>query len=177
MKKFLTIIGIIVTFFVFYFLQANFFTWFNIAGIMPNLFIILTLFIGLFIGKKLGFVLGLIFGIYLDFLVAKSVGFSGVMLALVGLAAEYLDKNFSKDSRITIILIVMGSTIFYEIGMYIFQILKWGIAIEILPFLRILAIEAFFQIILVIILYPMIQKVGGIVEEAFKNKVVSTRYF
>ena len=99
------------------------------------------------------------------------------MLALVGLAAEYLDKNFSKDSRITIILIVMGSTIFYEIGMYIFQILKWGIAIEILPFLRILAIEAFFQIILVIILYPMIQKVGGIVEEAFKNKVVSTRYF
>ena len=50
MKKAIAIISLIIAFFVIYFLQTNFFTWFTIGGIMPNLFIILVLFIGLFIG-------------------------------------------------------------------------------------------------------------------------------
>lgn len=55
MKKTVTIISIILTFFLIYFLQSNFFTWFNIAGIMPNLYVILVLFIGLFMKRKLRF--------------------------------------------------------------------------------------------------------------------------
>ena len=177
LKKFLSIICLILTFFVTYFLQANFFTWFTISGVMPNLFVVLVLFIGLFIGKKLGLVFGLLFGIYLDLLLGKAVGISGVMLGLIGLIGEYLDKNFSKDSRITMILMVASSTIIYEIGCYIFQILKWNILIEIIPFIRTLIIEVIFNIVLVIILYPLIQKAGYYLENLFKKKTVLTRYF
>lgn len=177
LKKFLSIICLILTFFVTYFLQANFFTWFTISGVMPNLFVVLVLFIGLFIGKKLGLVFGLVFGIYLDLLLGKAVGISGVMLGLIGLIGEYLDKNFSKDSRITMILMVASSTIIYEIGCYIFQILKWNILIEIIPFIRTLIIEVIFNIVLVIILYPLIQKAGYYLENLFKKKTVLTRYF
>ena len=74
MKKAIAIISLIIAFFVIYFLQTNFFTWFTIGGIMPNLFIILVLFIGLFIGKKVGFILGIVFGIILDFLLGQAVG-------------------------------------------------------------------------------------------------------
>ena len=177
LKKFLSIICLILTFFITYFLQANFFTWFTISGVMPNLFVVLVLFIGLFIGKKLGLVFGLVFGIYLDLLLGKAVGISGVMLGLIGLIGEYLDKNFSKDSRITMILMVASSTIIYEIGCYIFQILKWNILIEIIPFIRTLIIEVIFNIVLVIILYPLIQKAGYYLENLFKKKTVLTRYF
>ncbi len=177
MKKFLVILGIFFTFFILYFLQANFFTWFTIGGVMPNLFVIFILFIGLFIGKKLGLVFGILFGIYLDFLVGKSIGISGVMLGIIGFLAEYVDKNFSKDSRITMMLIVIVSTLFYETGYYIFQIIRWSIPIEILPFIKILAIETLFNVILVIILYPLLQKVGYWVEGIFKNQNVLTRYF
>ena len=177
MKKFLCIICLIITFFVIYFLQANFFTWFNIAGIKPNLFVILTLFIGLFIGKKIGVAFGIITGIYIDLMIGKTVGISGVMLGIVGLLGEYLDKNFSKDSRVTIILMIMGATIIYELGCYIFQILKWNIVPEILPYIKILLIETSFNIVLVTILYPLIQKAGYYVENLFKNKVILTRYF
>lgn len=177
MKKFLVVLGIIFTFFILYFLQANFFTWFTIGGVMPNLFVIFILFIGLFIGKKMGLVFGIILGIYLDFLVNKSVGISGLMLGSIGILAEYVDKNFSKDSRITMMLMVIASTLFYEIGYYIFQIIKWSVSIEILPFTKILVIETLFNVILVIILYPLLQKVGYKVEEIFKNKNVLTRYF
>lgn len=177
MKKFLSIICLILAFFIIYFLQANFFTWFNISGVMPNLFIVLVLFIGLFIGRKLGLVFGLLFGIYVDLIIGKSIGISGIMLGIVGLLGEYLDKNFSKDSRITMMLMVIGSTIIYEVGCYIFQIIKWDILIEIIPFIKTLLIEVIFNIVLVIILYPLIQKTGYYVENLFKNKAVLTRYF
>lgn len=177
MKKFFSILGLILTFLMIYFLQANFFTWFNIAGIKPNLFIVFILFIGLFIGNKLGFVFGLILGIYLDLLIGKSIGISGIMLAIVGLIGEYLDNNFSKDSRVTLILMVMGSTAVYELGAYIFQILRWNMAIEILPFIKTVLIEVIFNSVLVIILYPLMQKAGNALERLFKNKSVLTRYF
>ena len=177
MKKFLSILCLILAFFVIYFLQANFFTWFTISGVMPNLFIVLVLFIGLFIGKKLGLVFGLLFGIYLDLLLGKSVGISGIMLGIVGLLGEYMEKNFSKESRVTIILMVAGSTLIYEIGCYVFQILKWNILIEIVPFIRTLIIEVIFNIALVIILYPIIQKAGYYLENLFKKRTVLTRYF
>ena len=45
MKKTIDIIIIILAFFIIYFLQTNFFTWFNIAGIMPNLFVVLIYYI------------------------------------------------------------------------------------------------------------------------------------
>ena len=40
MKKTVSILLILLAFLIIYFLQANVFTWFNIAGVMPNLFII-----------------------------------------------------------------------------------------------------------------------------------------
>lgn len=176
MKKALIIISLIITFFIVYFLQANFFTWFTIAGIMPNLFVILVLFIGLFIGKKVGAVLGLVFGIFIDLIIGKAIGISGIMLALIGLIAEYIDKSFSKDSRITIMTITSIGTIIYEIGMYAFQIIRWGAMVEIIPFIKILVIEVLFNAILTIILYPLIQKLGTKVEDIFKGKSVLTRY-
>ena len=108
-KKVKTIIIIIGLFLIVYFLQINFFSWFTIRGIQPNLFIILVLFIGLFAGKKLGGISGLIIGIILDFLIGKSVGYTGLFLGIVGLLGEYFDKNFSKESRLAIILMSGGS--------------------------------------------------------------------
>lgn len=177
MKKIFIVLGLIITFFIIYLIQANFFTWFTIFGVMPNLFIIYILFIGLFIGKKSGFILGIIFGVCIDFLIGKSIGITGLMLGLIGIFAEYIDKNFSKDSRMTIMLIVAISTAVYDIGIYTFQILRWGAILEIIPFFKILLIETLFNVILVIILYPLIQKIGSKLENLFKNKTVLTRYF
>ena len=53
MKKALTIIILCITFIFIYLLELNFFSWFTIAGVKPNLFVILTLFIGLYSGKKM----------------------------------------------------------------------------------------------------------------------------
>jgi len=144
---------------------------------MPNLFIILVLFIGLFVGKKLGFVLGIVFGLIIDFLLGQAVGVSAFLLGIIGLIAEYLDKSFSKDSRIMLMMIVIAGTVFFEVGYYVFKIIKYGVAFEFVPFIKILVIEIIFNIFLTIIIYPLIQNMGNKLEEIFKNKKVLSRYY
>lgn len=60
MKKAISILLMFIAFLIIYFLQVNFFTWFNIAGVMPNLFVVLILVIGLFAGKYAGISTGLL---------------------------------------------------------------------------------------------------------------------
>lgn len=177
MKKTVSIILMFVTFLIIYFLQSNFFNWFTIAGIKPNLFIIFTLFISLFAGVKIGTAYGIFFGLFLDIVIGRSLGVSGIMYGIVGLLGGYFDKNFSKDSRITIMLMVIGSTLLYEIGNYIISIMQLSIQIEILSFIKILLIEVIYNVILTIILYSIIQKVGYKIEDIFKGQKILTRYF
>ena len=177
MKKTMAIIWLIIAFFIIYFLQSNFFNWFNIAGVKPNIFIIFVLFIGLFAGGKVGAILGLIFGIILDFLIGRTVGISGILLGIVGALGEKFDKNFSKESRITNMLMVTGCTIIYEIIVYIYRIVGFNVNPEIISFLNILLIEIIYNMIIVIIIYPIIQKAGYALENTFKVKNILTKYF
>lgn len=177
MKKALTILISIITFFIIYFLQVNFFSWFTIAGIKPNLFIIYILFISLFAGRKVGVPFGILAGLYLDIVIGKKIGLCTIMLGVTGFIAGYFDKNFSKESRITTMLMVAGSTCIFEIGIYILQNIQLSNYIEILPFLITLLIEVFYNTILTIILYPLMQRVGYKIEDIFKGKKILTRYF
>lgn len=177
MKKVIAIILLILSFFIIYFLQSNFFTWFTIAGIEPNLFVIFILFIGLFAGKKLGLIFGIIFGFYIDVIIGRQIGISGIMLGIIGLIGEYLDKNFSKESRVTIMLMMAGCTVIYEVGCYVFNVITLEMNVQILSFIKILLIEVIYNLIIVIILYPLIQKMGHALEEIFKTRNILTRYF
>lgn len=177
MKKATTIAILIVSFLIVYFLQANFFSWFTIAGVKPNLFVIFILFISLFAGSKVGIPFGILVGLFLDKVLGKNIGSSFIMLTIVAVVGGYFDKNFSKESRITIMLMVMGSTILYEVGGYILQIIEQSIYIEIVPFLTKLGIEVIYNAILTIILYPIMQKWGYKIENTFKGQKILTRYF
>ena len=48
----------------------------------------------------------------------EKIGINLIGLVLVGILAVIFDKNFSKDSRMTIIFMVFGSTIIFEIASY-----------------------------------------------------------
>ena len=156
MKNALIVTVSILVFLISYFLQVNFFSWFNIAGVKPNLFVILILFLGLFAGKRLGIPLGIILGIVLDFFASKKIGISGIMLGAIGALGGILDKNFSKDSRMTIILMTVLSTIIYETGVYVLNHLIVATSLEILLFIKILFIEIIYNIFIFIILLPHI---------------------
>lgn len=177
MKKVIINISLIITVFVLYFLQSNFFNWFVIAGVMPNLFIIFILFIGLFSNKTTGIVYGLAVGMLLDLAIGKQIGINMVGLGVIGLLAALFDKNFSKDSRATIMFMVMGATIIFEVIVYLANVIILTNNIEILNFIKILSVEVIYNIILTIILYPLMQKFGYYMENEYKGNKILTRYF
>lgn len=177
MKKAITIIAMIITFLIIYFLQANFFNWFTIARVKPNIFIIFIVFVALFASKEVSIAFSIIAGIFLDAVIAKKVGISGIMFGIITILGIYFDKNFSKDSKITIILMISGATFLYELGMYIINILISGAILEIIPFIKILLIEILYNILITIIIYPAIRLAGHYIEEEFKGNKILTRYF
>lgn len=177
MKKTIINIVLILTILIIYYLQSNFFTWFNIAGILPNLFIILTLFIGLFSTRTMGTIYGIVIGLILDLLLGNNVGANAETLGIIGFLAGEFDRNFSKDSRMTIMLMVLCATILVESANYLLKYVILSINVEIWSFITILVIEIIFNCILTIILYPLIQKAGYYIENEYKGNKILTRYF
>lgn len=177
MKKGIINIVLILLVFVIYFLHSNFFNWFTIAGIMPNLFVIFVLFIGLFGNRSMVVIYSSLLGILLDLLFEQRVGINLIGLVLVGVIATLFDKNFSKDSRITIMLMVFGSTVIFEVVTYFMNYVLYSINMEILSFIIILVCEVIYNILITIIIYPLIQKFGYYIENEYKGNKILTRYF
>ena len=177
MKKAVINLILILIVFIIYFLQSNFFNWFTIAGVMPNLFVLFVLFVGLFTNKFLGTVYGAIIGAILDILFRDKIGISMIALGLVGFLATLFNKNFSKDSRITIMLMVSGLTVIYEVIVYFASYFVLGTSIEIWSFIKILILEVIFNLFITIIIYPLFQKFGYYIENEYKGNKILTRYF
>lgn len=177
MKKFLINLLLIIAFIVIYFLHSNLFTWFRIAGVMPNLFVIFVLFIGLYANKFMGVTYGIIFGLLLDLFIGKKLGITAIMLGTVGIIGVIFDKNFSKENRITLLVMVIISTVIFEIGEYVLSYFINKANLEIVSFIQILLIESLYNAILTIILYPLIQKFGNKIETLYKGNKILTRYF
>ena len=177
MKKTSIIIFLILTFFIILLLQANFFQMFTIAGIMPNLFVIFILFVGLYGNSALGISFGVIGGIIIDLIYSKNIGITAIMLCIIGYLGAYFDRNFSKENKITIIVMVGIATIIFESGYYAISSIILKFEPEILYFIKMLLVEVLYNILLTIILYPLIQKAGYSIDRAFKRNNILTRYF
>lgn len=170
-------IFLILTMFIIYFLQSNFFNWFTISKVMPNLFVIFVLFVGLFSNRMMGIIYGIVVGAIIDLTIGTQIGINAVALGLIGFLAATFDKNFSKDSRATIMFMVLGTTFIFEIIVYILNYVVFSTNVEIINFIKILAIEIIYNLIIVIILYPFIQKFGYTIENEYKGNKILTRYF
>lgn len=177
MKKILIHISLMIVFIVIYLLQTIFFNHFTIAGIMPNIFIILMLYIGLYMGRTMGVIYGIVYGIFLDIWVGKSIGLTSIALAMIGLISGMFDKTLSKDNRMTVLLMGIVCTVIYETVLYCMQYMAYAINLEILSFIKILLVEVVYNMLLIIILYPVMNKTGYEIEDEIKGSKILTKYF
>lgn len=177
MKKFGVSIIFFVLFIFIYFLQVGIFSHLPIAGIVPNLFIILILYISLFANSINAISFGIIIGLFLDLLYGNTIGISAVMFCIIGYLGAYFDKNFSKENKVTILLMSIGATIIYEFGFYSLNGLILGYKFEWLKFIRIIVFEVVYNSLITILLYPLIQATGYKVDRIFKKNNILTRYF
>lgn len=74
-------------------------------------------------------------------------------------------------------LMTIGATITCEIISYLIQIIVFKLSIELLPFIKIVAIETLYNAMLIIIIYPLIERAGELLERVFKEKRILTKYY
>ena len=152
-----------------YFLQTNIFPLIPISGVVPNLFVIFILVIGLFGNNFLALLIGIISGIFIDLTYNEIVGITPAMLCLVGFIATWFDSLWSKDERISIIIMVILSTFIFEFGSYFIKSLIFDFKIEVGIFFRILIWEEIYNILLTIIFFGLIKKLGYMMERKLKR--------
>ena len=160
---------LIIAFIIIYFLQANVFSSFTIAGIKPNLFIIFILIIGLFGNNFLSILFSIICGIWLDSLYSESIGITSAMLCLIGFMATWFDSLWSKDEKISIVIMVFIATFIFEFGSYFLKSIIFDFEIEIKIFFKILALEELYNVLLTIIFFGLIKKLGYGMERKLKR--------
>ena len=72
---------------------------------------------------------------------------------------------------------VIVATAIFESLTYLLNYIFIGINIELLNFVKILAIEIIYNIMITIIIYPILQKFGYYIENEYKGNKILTRYF
>lgn len=121
--------------------------------------------------------IGIIFGIFIDIWIGKTLGLTSIALALIGIISGLLDKTFSKDSRLIILVMGVICTIIYEVILYIMQYFIMKINVEVLQFIDILLVEIIYNVIIIIIVYPLMKITGYEIENEIKGDKILTRYF
>lgn len=125
----------------------------------------------------MGIIYGSVCGICLDLLYEANVGINITGLVLIGILAILFNKNFSKDSRITIMFMVFGTTIIFEVITYFINYVLYSTNVEVISFIKILILEVIYNILITIIIYPLLQKFGYYIENTYKGNKILTRYF
>ena len=116
-------------------------------------------------------------GIFLDLIFNSKIGVNLFGYVLIGVIGTIFFFFFSKDSRITIMFMVFGTTIIFEILTYFISYVLYSTNVEILSFLKILIVEVIYNILITIIIYPALQKFGYYIENTYKGNKILTRYF
>ena len=165
---------LLITFFVIYFLQANIFPFMTIAGIVPNLFVIFILFTGLYANSFLAITFGVFVGFWIDSIYGSCLGITSACLTIIGFIASWFDSLWSKDEKISIIIMVIVSTILFEMTSYFLKSIILEFEFELLPFLKILAIECLYNVLLTIIFFKPFKKLGYKMERNLKRNNMYT---
>jgi len=173
MKTVKNSIYVVICFLIVYFLQSGFFETFTIAGVKPNLFIIVIVFISLNTSKYYAMSIGIVFGLLVDFIIGNNIGQNAILYGLLGYVISLIRVSITKDSKISNMLIIFISTICVETLGYIGQVFFSGAVFEISVFLKIVLIEAIYNGIILLIIYPLWKRLS---KNEVYNMSRATRY-
>lgn len=151
-------------------LQCSVFTELALAGIIPNLMIILTSAFGFMRGEKEGLFIGFFCGLLSDIFFGGILGFYALLLMYIG----YLNGKFSgifypEDIKLPIALIIV-SDLSYGVTCYILMFLLRGRFQFLYYFTHVILPEALYTILATMFLYPVLLSVNKKLEKREKRR-------
>ncbi len=102
-----------------YLLQTTVFSRIAIAGVKPNVIIILTVAAGYKYGKIPGIMMGFFTGLFIDMSEGSYLGYYALMYLVIGYLAGFCNKIYNNDSNIIPLLLTGGLDFLLNLMQYV----------------------------------------------------------
>ncbi len=163
------IIVMAIIIFVCFILQNTVFTAFSIAGISPNLLIVITASVGFMRGHKEGMIVGFFCGILMDIFFGNVLGFYAIIYVLIGFMNGFMTSIFFKDDIKLPLVFIGTSDVVLNIITYFFLFLFRNRTDFIFYFLHIIVPELLYTILVSLVLYFVLLKSNSKLEDLEKR--------
>lgn len=113
-----------------YLLQTTVLPAFALAGVTPNLLLILTVSASYHKGSNQGMVTGFLSGLLLDICYGSVLGVNALMFLLIGYLCGYASKLYRREDTVLALMLVACGEMVYELLYYVFHyFFKEGITV------------------------------------------------
>lgn len=133
-----------------------------LSGVKANFGIIFVAGIALISGKLIGGVSGAVYGLILDITLGRSIGTYIALYTLIGIIVGILNKNFSKGSRISMIMVILISTCIFETMSYLLNIILNSFELSFAVLIKTLFLECTYNALLVVLFFKPLCYLGDI---------------
>lgn len=157
-------------------LQLSIFNNLKLFNVKPNLFLILLTSLVVYTNKKTTYVFFILTGIILDLLLGGMIGITSISMLISSIIIMSFKNILTKKNMANFLLFILIVTIFYELVYNLIRIGLTNTSFDIY-ILKIISIESIYNILISIIIYPIIEKIGNEIYPEYKKSNILTKYF
>ncbi len=137
-------------------LQTTVFSHLEIAGVVPNLLIIITVAVGYQKGNLQGMATGLVGGMLLDISFGEILGYYALVLLLIGYCAGFMNRYYIENDLFLPLGMIASAQLVYSFAEYVFRFLVRG-RLNVLYYLgRIMLPNILYTVVVAIVLYKLL---------------------
>ena len=155
-----------------YILQVSVFSYFEIAGIRPNLLLMITCITGFIMGGKMGLAEGFFSGLLIDLMAGGTVGFTALIYMYAGALNGFFYKDYVKEELFLPMALVAVSTFMYEFLYFIFYFLLQNKLRLSYYLARIILPEVIYTVLMTLLAYVFIYFIIRKVEQSKKRRTL-----
>lgn len=142
-------------------IQSSMFHYIALAGIMPNLLLILVVSIAYMRGSKDGLLVGFAGGLIVDFIFGDLIGLYAIFYILIGYYIGLVHKYYSEDDYTLPLILIAAGDLVYGFFYYIFEFLLRG-RLNFLYYLRRFIVpEIIYTVAVSVILYKLLHMINN----------------
>ena len=169
-----TILAYAVLIYVYYILQTAVFSRFRLAGVSPNIMVLLVSTIGFAKGANRGMTVGMVCGIILDIFASGYFGMYALILVIIGFLNGSFRQVFFGDDLKLPLLLIGSSDLIYGGLVYVFTYISRGRLDFPYYFMNLMMPEMVYTIVVSLILYfPIVQLDEWLIRSEKRNKIVA----
>ncbi len=151
-------------------LQSAMFHYVRLAGIMPNLLLILVVSTAYMRGRNAGLLVGFFSGILVDLIFGQVVGLYALLYLLIGYFIGFLNKFYSNDDFTLPIIFVAVCDFFYSFFYYVFEFLLRGKLSLLYYFRRFILPEVIYTVAVSVLLYKLLHMINNRLDRSVKEE-------